>query len=271
MIRYCIATWFVLAGGLILASGDEVVISNHWSIEELESEEEIYLGKFDLNRLESDVTDLVVSVDYQSAAREEVTNPASIDFDFQYWIQSEFILIGRKDGEEVFEISSGLYEVVNVFANVPAGESALRQFPDVKVFEQLVNEVGQCAGQEIELFCRVHQSLGGGTLELSTLEGYRDIEVDISMSFTTELSPSPSSSIVVEPVIRGGGDGTLKFLSRQGFDYRLIRSEDLEESTVVSIVSGTSAELVFTLAELGIGSPKGFFWVEEIAVDEPED
>ena len=248
--------------------GEEVVISKKVTLENLKSGEEVYFGRFDLSQLEEDVNDLRVSVNYSSTAGQSVRNPASMTFDFQYWIQSEVFLVGRKDGENVFEISSGRYDVENEFFPVPPGESNLEEFSDERDFEELVNAVGQCAGEEIDLFFRVDQSFGGGTLELSTLNDYRGVEMEVAFEFSTDLDSTPSTSLEVDAQLVGPGKGRVTFMTRQGFEYHLIWAETFTTPRVVEEALGTSTDQTFTFAELGIWSQKGFFWVEEIKVTE---
>jgi len=260
--------WIVLLANV---SAEDVTIRKVVTVPELSSGQEVLVGTFELSRLAATASDFRIGANFDGKGREAVFNPAPEDFDFQFWFDSEVTVIGRKDGEALFEFTSGQDQVVNEFLSVSGGETMIYGFEDVRAIDEVIADVGAFAGGEIEIFFRVEQSLIGGTTDLSTLMGYRDVSMEINLDFSSDLEPIPASNLTLEVDFRKKDEGELSFISRLGFEYTLIRPNSQGELEVLVNVVGTGTDLRFDIADFEIEEPAAIFLLKEAKIDPPGD
>ena len=251
----------ILLAGVLKAV--PVVISNEVSVGELSSNTEISIGRFDLSQLEAHNSDFLVKMDYEALAQEQIENPASEDFDFQCWFDSEITITGRQEGNIVFQVTSGRYEVINSYEHVPANTTSLLSFPDSRIFQRSIADVSAFAGGEIELFFQIRQTILGGTEELSVAKDYRNILLKPSLKFTSSLAPSPTPNLLLNAQINGPRDGLLNFLTRQGFIYKIFIATNMGGPVEILSIEGTGIEMTYTLSDLNIDTPTVIIWLKE--------
>jgi hypothetical protein len=96
---------------------------------------------------------------------------------------------------------------------------------------------------------------------------YRDVSMEISLDYSSDLEPVPTPELALEVDFREKEGGELWFISRQGFEYSLIRLDSQGESEVLANVAGTGTDLRFGIADFDIEESAAIFLLKEGTID----